>query len=107
MIAAGGEWFAGFGQMHTAIFQVVAPEEATHEQKERFEKFSAEIGSIRSPLLGNYVWQVSFRRVPGDLGKLIEACERYQISYRILPLPDEPQWILWNPTEDDPYALKR
>jgi len=90
----------GFGPMHTAIFHVVAPENPTYEQKQQFDNFCKATRTIRSPQLGLHVWQVNFQRLPGDLGRLIDACERHAIPYRILALSEEPQWIRWNPAAD-------
>ena len=59
-----GERFAGLIPMHPAIFQVAAPDEPTYEKEQRFSNFGAEIQSIKSPLLGRYVWQICSDGLP-------------------------------------------
>jgi hypothetical protein len=43
--------------------------------------------------LADGVWLVNFRQSPAALSYLVCAAEARTISYKILPLADEPQWL--------------
>lgn len=86
--------------MHSAIVYIVPPENHLEARQkigvllshiERYEKD----GSLVQ--LGETVWQANFQRSPGALARLVVACEQQAISYRILQLDTEPQWIRRDP----------
>ena len=80
--------------MHSAIFVAVEP---TTQSQEWFGFLGDADKTVHTTQhverLGKNVWLVNFQNAPYALGYLISYAERHAISYRILPLADEPQWI--------------
>lgn len=82
--------------MHSAIIAIELPPE-TYNAKQGWLAFSAHVGkAVESPAvksLAPNVWQVNFREAPQALAQLIDGCERFGHTYKILQFDDEPQWL--------------
>jgi hypothetical protein len=88
--------------MHTAIIYAVLPESPRQADRERAALLFSETEKLEQAgsalRLGDFVWQIDFRASPDALARIVVACERLAISYRILSLDAEPQWIRRDPS---------
>jgi hypothetical protein len=93
-LPVGTRFTEGPYDMHSAIFVAVEP---TTQSQEWFGFLDDADKTVHTTQhverLGKNVWLVNFQNAPYALGYLISYAERHAISYRILPLADEPQWI--------------
>ena len=80
--------------MHSAIFAVNMP---LGPARQRWLRYLAEaapkIERAAVERIADNVWQVDFQKSPAALAYLIAAAEQHALSYRILALAAEPQWI--------------
>jgi hypothetical protein len=80
--------------MHSAIFAVDMPQETERQRWFRFLGLIApKIEHAAVDRIGENVWQVDFQKSPAALAHLIAVADQHDLSYRILALPTEPQWI--------------
>ena len=80
--------------MHSAIFAVDMPPEPERQKWFRYLAIVApKIERAAVERIAENVWQVDFQKSPAALAHLIAAAERQNLSYRILALAAEPQWI--------------
>ncbi len=80
--------------MHTAIFAVDMPQETERQRWFRYLGLVApRIERAAVEKIAENVWQVDFQKSPAALAHLIAVADQHHLSYRILALPAEPQWI--------------
>lgn len=91
--------------MHSAIIYVSMPSNEV-EARHSIATFYAGIAKIEQDKsairLGDFVFQVDFRKHPAALARLVYVCEQQALSYGILPLDADPQWIMGGPTKKMP-----
>ncbi len=82
--------------MHSAI--IVAEPPQTDADKQRWQQFASMIAPLKArdgvEELADNVWLIDFQCAPSALARLIYAGEQHQFSQRILPLPEQPKWLL-------------
>lgn len=82
--------------MHSTIVAVKAPAD-DHQGRQSWAAFLATIASLESNQaarrLDQLVWLINFQESPAAFARLIDGCEKHGLTYGILPLADEPQWI--------------
>jgi len=89
--------------MRSAVIVVKIP-----EQRRDWRRFTGDV-TARTEIdenvvrLGRNVWLVDVHRSPAGLGWLISLCEQHNVSYGILPLADQPQWL---PVGFDPKSIR-
>jgi hypothetical protein len=80
--------------MHSAIFAVDMPQETERQRWYRYLGLVApRIERAAVEKIAENVWQVDFQKSPAALAHLIAVADQHDLSYRILALPTEPQWI--------------
>jgi hypothetical protein len=80
--------------MHSAIFAVDMPQETERQRWYRYLGLVApRIERAAVEKIAENVWQVDFQKSPAALAYLIAVADQHDLSYRILALPTEPQWI--------------
>jgi len=80
--------------MHSAIFVATEPTSPSQHWHELLTEVDKTVDTTQHvERSAKNVWLVNFQNAPYALGYLISYAERRSISYRILPLADEPQWI--------------
>jgi hypothetical protein len=80
--------------MHSAIFAVDMPPDS---DRQKWIRYLAVVGPkverAAVERIAENVWQVDFQKSPAALAHLIAAADQQNLSYRILALAAEPQWI--------------
>jgi hypothetical protein len=80
--------------MHSAIFAVDMPPDPERQKWIRYLAVVApKIERAAVQRIAENVWQVDFQKSPAALAHLIAAADQQNLSYRILALAAEPQWI--------------
>ena len=80
--------------MHSAIFAVDMPQETERQRWFRYLGMVApRIERAAVEKIAENVWQVDFQKSPAALAHLIAVADQHDLSYQILALPTEPQWI--------------
>jgi hypothetical protein len=80
--------------MHSAIFAVDIPPDPDRQKWLRYLAVVApKIERAAVERIAENVWQVDFQKSPAALAHLIAAADQQTLSYRILALAAEPQWI--------------
>jgi len=84
--------------MHSAIIYVILPAHPSEAQRvyatfeAMIQKSTANREAVRR--LDQLVWQVDFQEAPGALAAIVHAAEQLGLQYGILPLAEEPKWIV-------------
>jgi hypothetical protein len=87
--------------MHSAIFAVDIPPDPDRQKWLRYLAVVApKIERAAVERIAENVWQVDFQKSPAALAHLIAAADQQTLSYRILALAAEPQWIEIAPLAD-------
>ena len=80
--------------MHSAIFAVDMPPDS---DRQKWICYLAVVGPkierAAVERIAENVWRVDFQKSPAALAHLIAAADQQNLSYRILALAAEPQWI--------------
>jgi hypothetical protein len=80
--------------MHSAIFAADLPPDPDRQKWRRYlAAVAPKIERAAVERIAENVWQVDFQKSPAALAHLITAAHQHNLSYRILALPAEPQWI--------------
>jgi hypothetical protein len=80
--------------MHSALFVAAEPTTPSQDWYDFLGDADKTVYTTQHvERLAKNVWLVNFQNAPYALGYLISFAERRSISYRILPLADEPQWV--------------
>jgi hypothetical protein len=80
--------------MHSAIFAVDMPPDSDRQKWIRYlAVVGPKIERAAVERIAENVWQVDFQKSPAALAHLIAAADQQYLSYRILALAAEPQWI--------------
>jgi hypothetical protein len=94
--------------MHSAIFAVDMPDPDRQRWLGFLGLVAPKIERAAVERIAENVWQVDFQKSPAALAHLIAKADQHDLSYRILPLPTEPQWIAIAPlAEADVPAARR
>lgn len=80
--------------MHSAVIVVTPPE---NYNQPIWKEFCASIVRVEdSPgtkALSEHIWLTNVERSPAVFARLVESCERHKLSYQILAIEREPQWL--------------
>ncbi len=80
--------------MHSAIFAVDMPPESDRQKWNRYlAVVGPKIERAAVERIDENVWQVDFQKSPAALAHMITSADQQNLSYRILALAAEPQWI--------------
>jgi hypothetical protein len=85
--------------MHSMLFVADVPSGPKYSQlPQNWQAFTDYVGVKLKQLsgverLGDKVWLVNMRINPVPLGLLVAGAHERDISFRLLPFADEPQWL--------------